>query len=64
MERLFFRIREVAEMTALGRSKTYELVQQRRIGSVRVDGRLLVPASALAEFTASLEFANRSESAT
>lgn len=47
-------VREVTEVLAIGKTKSYELIWQGRIPSVRIDGAVRVPASGLEDFIASL----------
>ena len=47
MERLLLRIPETAEMIGLGRSKTYELVANGTIPSIRIGKSVRVPVMEL-----------------
>jgi excisionase family DNA binding protein len=47
VEKLLLRPAEVAELIALGRSKTYELIASGLIPSIRVGRAVRVPADAL-----------------
>jgi len=47
---LFLRVREVAPVLGLSRSKTYELVMTGRIGSVLIDGCRRVPTEEVERF--------------
>jgi len=47
MDRLLLRVSEVAEITGMGRSKTYQLIATRTIPSVRIGTAVRVPADAL-----------------
>jgi excisionase family DNA binding protein len=55
MTKLLYRVSEAAEACSLGRTKTYELIQRGLLKSVRVDGVLRVPASALQGFVETLQ---------
>lgn len=50
MVKLLYRVEEAAELLGLGRSKTYELISRGEIGSVRVDGAIRVPQTAIEDF--------------
>lgn len=52
---LLFRVREVAPLLGLSRSKTYELVMGGRLGSVVIDGCRRVPAEEVTRFTDKLK---------
>lgn len=47
LERLLLKPQEVAEVIGLGRSKTYELIQQRAIPSIRIGRSVRVHVEAL-----------------
>lgn len=49
-EPLFYSVDEVARMSRLGRSNTYERVASGEIPSVRVGQRILIPARAVHEW--------------
>lgn len=57
MTRVLLRPSEVAEVIACGKTKTYELIHRGLIGSVRIDGAIRVPASAVTAFVERLEAA-------
>lgn len=48
-ERIAYRVVEAAEVLGLSRAKTYSLVAAGELPSVKLGGRLLVPAGALRE---------------
>jgi excisionase family DNA binding protein len=50
VDRLFYRVREAAEIVGLSRAKTYQLVMDGRLGSVMVDGARRIPADELQAF--------------
>ena len=50
MEKLLLRPAEVAEMLGLGRSKTYQMLANGQLPSVRIGGSLRVPAQALEDW--------------
>lgn len=50
MPPLLLRVAEAAEVLALGRSKTYELIASGQLESVLIGGCRRVPAEALADF--------------
>ncbi|MEW6770442.1 MAG: excisionase family DNA-binding protein [Bacillota bacterium] len=50
LPKLAFSPTEAAYVLALGRTKTYELIAQGRLRSIRVGRRLLIPAEAIREF--------------
>lgn len=52
--RLLFGIPEAAEALSLGDRTVWKYVQSGAIRSIRLGGRRLIPASALAEFVAGL----------
>jgi excisionase family DNA binding protein len=52
--KLLLRVTEVADTLSLGRTKSYELIARGVIPSVRIDGAVRVPASALEDFVRSL----------
>lgn len=52
VERLLLRPAEVADAIGLSRSKVYALIAARRLPSVRLGGRTLVPAEALRQWLA------------
>lgn len=54
MSKLLLRVTEVAETLSLGRTKSYELIARGVIPSVRIDGAVRVPATALEDFVRSL----------
>ena len=58
LERLLYRVDEVAFSTSFGKSKTYDLVRRGVIPSVRIAGSIRVPAGALKKFLADLETAS------
>lgn len=47
---IFLRVREVAPLLGLSRSKTYELVMSGRLGSVLIDGCRRVPTDEVERF--------------
>jgi excisionase family DNA binding protein len=49
-ERLLFTVEEAAQVLNLGRTYTYRLVMCKRIGSIKVGRKRLIPASALHDF--------------
>jgi excisionase family DNA binding protein len=55
MTKYLYRVNEAAEACALGRTKTYELIRRGVLRSVRIDGAVRVPASAIEEFVQQLE---------
>ena len=55
MTRYLLKVDEAAEAIGLGRSKTYQLVNRGVLRSVRVDGSVRVPVSAVEEFVRDLE---------
>jgi excisionase family DNA binding protein len=61
MERLY-RVREVAEITALGHTKAYELIKRGVIPSVKIDGCIRVSRQALEAFIGSLKSTTPSDS--
>jgi excisionase family DNA binding protein len=52
---MFLRVREVAPLLGLSRSKTYELVMTNRLGSVLIDGCRRVPAEEVERFADKLK---------
>jgi excisionase family DNA binding protein len=54
-EPLFYRVREVAPLLGLSRSKTYELVMSGRLGSVMIDGCRRVPREEVTRFAEKLK---------
>ena len=50
MEKLLLRPTEAAEIIALGRSKTYDLIAKGIIPSIRIGKSVRVPADALREW--------------
>lgn len=50
MEKLLYSVAEVMELTSLGRTKVYELIQTREIESCRVGRVIRIPAKALQEW--------------
>lgn len=59
MAKLLLRMSDVIEALSIGRTKSYELVAKGILPSVRIDGAVRVPASALEEFVASLPSARQ-----
>lgn len=55
MEQALLRPSEVARIIALGRSKTYELIQHGEIASVRIGRSVRVPTGALQRWIADRE---------
>lgn len=53
-ERLLYRIREVASLLSLSRSKAYELVRTGALPSVRIDGARRVAGAELTTYIESL----------
>ncbi|MBX5490765.1 MAG: helix-turn-helix domain-containing protein [Chloroflexi bacterium] len=51
-DRLLYRVEEVAEMLAIGRSKTYELIAAGELPVVRLGRYVRVPADALQHWLA------------
>jgi excisionase family DNA binding protein len=51
-DRLLYRVEEVAEMLAIGRSKTYELIASSRLPVVHLGRCVRVPAYALQHWLA------------
>ena len=54
MDRIFYRVRELAAMAGISKSKAHELVADGRVKAVRLDGMLLIPADELSAFANSL----------
>jgi excisionase family DNA binding protein len=52
MDRLLLKPTEAAETLGLGRSKTYELIADGTLPSVRVGGSVRIPADALRSWVA------------
>jgi excisionase family DNA binding protein len=50
VDRLAHSVSEAAELLALGRTKTWELVHTGELGSVRVGRRVVVPLSAIEDY--------------
>ena len=50
MDKLFYTVAEVMELTSLGRTKVYELLQAHAIASCRVGRAIRIPAKALEEW--------------
>lgn len=61
MNKLLYRVPEVAEMLGLGKTKTYSLVGRGVIRSVRIDAAVRVPGSAIQEFVDRLESVDQPE---
>jgi excisionase family DNA binding protein len=55
MNKMLYRVNEAAEVCSLGRTKTYELINRGLLRSVRIDGAVRVPLSAIEEFVRELE---------
>jgi excisionase family DNA binding protein len=55
MTKLLYRINEAAEVCSIGRTKTYELINRGVLRTVRIDGAVRVPVSAVEEFIRNLE---------
>lgn len=54
MEKLLYRVPEVAEFLSLSRAKVYELIRSEALPSVRVDGSRRVKADDLRAFVDNL----------
>jgi excisionase family DNA binding protein len=54
MERELLSVREAGEVLGIGRSKTYELINEGALEVVRIGRRALVPRQAVAEFVEGL----------
>ncbi len=52
--RLLYDVREASRLLSCGRTTVYELIKSGELGSVLVGRRRLVPATAIADFTARL----------
>ena len=50
MDKMLLTPNEAAEVLSISRSKVYDLINQGRLASVRIDTSRRVPARALAEF--------------
>jgi len=57
MTKMLYRVIEAAEVCSLGRTKAYDLVNRGVIRSVRIDGCVRVPWTAIEEFVSDLEAA-------
>jgi excisionase family DNA binding protein len=55
MTKLLYRINEAADACSIGRTKTYELINRGALRTVRIDGAVRVPVSAVEEFIQKLE---------
>lgn len=55
MSKFLYRIDEVMDYLGLGRTKVYELIHRGDLRSVRVDGAVRVPVSALQDFVDRLD---------
>lgn len=53
MERLTYRVNEVAKMLGISQSKVYEMIARGVIPSVRAGGTILIPVEKLREWLAS-----------
>ena len=45
-----YSIREAAEATSLGRTTLYKAISDRKLRSIRIGGRTIIPAESLHEF--------------
>jgi excisionase family DNA binding protein len=54
MEKLLYRVEEVAELTGLGRTILYQLLRDGRLGSVRIGAARRIPRAALIQFVEQL----------
>jgi excisionase family DNA binding protein len=61
MEKLLYSVAEVQELTSLGRTKVYELLQTRALESVRVGRAIRIPAKALLEWVAKQQEATQAK---
>jgi excisionase family DNA binding protein len=59
MTKMLYRVNEAAEACSIGRTKTYQLINRGLLRSVRIDGAVRVPASALEEFVQTMEEKSR-----
>ena len=51
---LLYRVTEAAELLGIGRTNVYYLMNEGRLGSVRIGSRRLIPRAALESFVAEL----------
>ena len=53
VEKLYFRVREVCEMTGLSKSKVHQALKLGKLDGKKLDGCLLIPAASLDRYLAS-----------
>ena len=47
VEKLYFRVREICEMTGLSKPKVFQALKQGKLRGIKLDGTLLIPAESL-----------------
>ena len=47
VEKLYFRVREICEMTGVSKPKVFQALKQGKLRGIKLDGTLLIPADSL-----------------
>jgi len=50
VEKLYYRVREICEMTGLSKPKVFQALKQGKLRGIKLDGTLLIPADSLQRY--------------
>ncbi len=50
VEKKFYRVREICEMTGLSKSKVFQALKLGKLRGIKLDGTLLIPADSLHQY--------------